>query len=306
MSRVVILGVFMADVAFRADRMPRMGETIHGKSFHLGPGGKGSNQAVAAARAGAETHMITRLGKDTFADMALDMWREAGVHSAIFQHADKSTGSAFIFIEEHSGNNAIIISPGVAATISEADIEERSRLISEAHVFVTQLEQPLAPARRALEIAREGRAITVLNPAPAAELPKDLLELCDYVTPNESEAEALTGIKVISLDDAQQAAMALVARGAGAAILTLGEKGALFHNGSETLHVPALNAGGVVDTTGAGDAFNGGLAAALARGAAPEEAVRFAGATAAISVTRHGTAPSMPKETEIRALLARS
>ena len=172
-------------------------------------------------------------------------------------------------------------------------------------VFVTQLEQPMAPARRALEIAHKGRAITVLNPAPAADLPADMLALCDYVTPNESEAEALTGIKVISLEDAQKAAMALVARGAGAAVLTLGEKGALFHNGSETVHVPAINAGGVVDTTGAGDAFNGGLAAALARGAAPEDAVRFAGATAAISVTRHGTAPSMPREEEIRALLAR-
>ncbi|MAY61919.1 MAG: ribokinase [Rhizobiales bacterium] len=305
MSRVVILGVFNADVAFRADRMPKMGETIHGNSFHLGPGGKGSNQAVAAARAGADTHIITRLGKDTFADMALDIWREAGVAPAITQHKDKATGSAFIFIEEHSGNNAIIISPGVAATISEADIEERSRLISEADVFVTQLEQPMAPARRALEIAHKGRAITVLNPAPAADLPADMLALCDYVTPNESEAEALTGIKVISLEDAQKAAMALVARGAGAAVLTLGEKGALFHNGSETVHVPAINAGGVVDTTGAGDAFNGGLAAALARGAAPEDAVRFAGATAAISVTRHGTAPSMPREEEIRALLAR-
>ncbi|MAZ83492.1 MAG: ribokinase [Hoeflea sp.] len=305
MSRVVVLGVFNADVAFRADRMPKMGETIHGKSFHLGPGGKGSNQAVAAARAGADTHMITRLGKDAFADMALEIWRDAGVTPVITQHADKSTGSAFIFIEEHSGNNAIIIAPGAAASMTNADIDERAKLISEADVFVTQFEQPMGPAHHALEIAHKGRAITVLNPAPAMEIPDGMLKLCDYVTPNESEAEALTGIKVVSLDDAQQAAMALVARGAGAAILTLGEKGALFHNGSETVHVPVMNAGGVADTSGAGDAFNGGLAAALARGQAPEEALRFAAATAAISVTRHGTAPSMPSEQEIRALLVR-
>lgn len=306
MPKVVILGVFMADAAFRADRLPKLGETMHGNGFNLGPGGKGSNQAVAAARAGARTHMITRLGQDTFAEMALDIWRDAGVVSEASRHSDRPTGSAFIFIEVHSGENAIIIAPGVAETISVADIEAKAQLIAGCDVFVTQLEQPMAPARRALEIARHGRAITILNPAPAGELPAGMLSLCDYVTPNETEAEILTGIRVVSIDDAQRAAMALVAQGAGAAIVTLGEKGAVFYNGSETVHVPAISAGRVVDTTGAGDAFNGGLAAALARGVSPEEAIRFAGATAAISVTRHGTAPSMPAEAEVRALLARA
>ena len=306
MSNVVILGVFVADTSFRADRLPRIGETVLGQSFVLGPGGKGSNQAVAAARAGVATHMITRLGSDTFAEMAMRTWAEAGVNPAVTQHPESYTGAAFIFVEAHSGNNAIVISPGAAGTITEADIEARADLIGNCTVFVTQLEQPLLPARRALQIARKGGAITVLNPAPATKLPHGMLGLCDYVTPNELEAEALTGIKVISMEDATEAAAALVAAGAGAAIITLGEKGALYHNGSETVHVPVYEAGAVVETTGAGDAFNGAFAAALAKGLAPEDAVRFGCAAASISVTRHGTAPSMPGGAEIGALLARS
>lgn len=306
MSNVVILGVFVADTSFRADRLPKIGETVLGQNFVLGPGGKGSNQAVASARAGMQTHIITRLGRDAFADMALEIWREAGVTPAITRHPESYTGAAFIFVEAHTGNNAIVISPGAAGTISEADIEARAELIGNAGVFITQLEQPLAAARRALQMAREGGAITILNPAPAAALPEGMLGLCDYVTPNEIEAEALTGIRVISMDNASKAAAALVAAGAGAAIITLGEKGALYYNGSETVHVPAYDAGTVVETTGAGDAFNGAFAAALAKGLAPEDAVRFGCAAASISVTRAGTAPSMPGGGEIRALLARN
>ncbi|PWW00023.1 6-phosphofructokinase [Hoeflea marina] len=305
MSRVVILGVFVADTAYRADRAPRMGETILGQSFALGPGGKGSNQAVAAARAGADTHFITRLGRDTFADMALKTWAEAGVTPAVTQHDDSYTGAAYIFVEAATGNNAIIVCPGVAGLISEDDIEARRDLISGAAVFVTQLEQPLPAAMRALQIAREGGARTVLNPAPAAPLPDGMLALCDYVTPNESEAEALTGLPVTTINEAIEAAKALVAAGAGAAIITLGEKGALYHDGGVTVHVDAYNAGPVAETTGAGDAFNGGFAAALARGEQPVDAVRYGCATAGISVTRRGTAPSMPSADEIAALMAR-
>ena len=305
MSRVVILGVFVADTAYRAARAPRIGETIMGDSFALGPGGKGSNQAVAAARAGAETHFITRLGRDPFADMALATWARAGVIPAITQHDDSYTGAAYIFVEAATGNNAIIICPGVAGMISEADIEARADLIAGASIFVTQLEQPLPAAMRALQIARAAGVRTILNPAPAAPLPAGMLGLCDYVTPNETEAEALTGLPVTSVDEATAAAKALVAAGAGAAIITLGDKGALFHDGVMSVHVPVFHAGPVVETTGAGDAFNGGFAAALARGMDPVAAVRFGCATASISVTRPGTAPSMPTRAEIEALLAR-
>ena len=303
---VVILGVFVADTSYRADRQPRMGETILGRSFALGPGGKGSNQAVAAARAGAETHMITRLGRDPFADMALATWKSAGVIPQVTQVADGYTGAAYIFVDAASGNNAIIICPGVANDISVADIEARAGLIGSAGVFVTQLEQPIDSAFRALQIARAGGATTILNPAPAALLPAGILEFCDYITPNESEAEALTGLAVTTPDEALAAARALRSAGAGAAIITLGAQGALFHDGTRTVHVPACTAGPVVETTGAGDAFNGGFAAALARGMEPVAAVRFGSATAGISVTRPGTAPSMPSQAEIEALLARS
>ncbi len=302
---IVILGVFVADTSYRADRAPRMGETILGNSFALGPGGKGSNQAVAAARVGGKVHFITRLGRDPFADMALDTWAGAGVIPEITQHDDSYTGAAYIFVEEATGNNAIIVCPGVAGSISTSDIDARKELITGAAVFMTQLEQPMAAAHHALKLAREGGAVTILNPAPAADLPAGMLALCDYVTPNESEAEGLTGISVGTVDEATQAAQALLAAGVRAAIITLGEHGALFHDGKTPVHVPAFNAGPVVETTGAGDAFNGGFASALARGMAPLDAVRFGCATAAISVTRAGTAPSMPERSEVEALLAR-
>lgn len=301
---IVILGVFVADTAYRADRAPRMGETIMGNSFALGPGGKGSNQAVAAAMAGGDVHFISKLGRDPFADMALAAWSKAGVTPQVTQVDDSYTGAAYIFVEEATGNNAIIICPGVAGTIDAAYIEAQADLIGNAAIFMTQLEQPMEAAIRALQIAKAGGAITILNPAPAADLPSGMLGLCDYVTPNESEAEALAGLPVTSVDEAKLAAQALLDKGVGAAIITLGENGALFCDGTDTVHVPVFNAGPVVETTGAGDAFNGGFATALSQGMSPIEAVRFGCATASISVTRPGTAPSMPARSEIDALLA--
>ncbi|MER9006894.1 MULTISPECIES: ribokinase [unclassified Mesorhizobium] len=302
---VVVLGVFVADTAYRADRQPRMGETILGNSFKLGPGGKGSNQAVAAGKLGADVTFLTRLGVDAFADMAKATWAEAGVKSAVIDTPQSYTGAAYIFIEETTGNNAIIVSPGAAMLISSEDIEANAGLIRGAGVFVTQLEQPIDAALRALEIARGAGVTTILNPAPAAKLPDRIYTLCDYVTPNETEAEELTGIKVSSIEDARSAADSLLKKGVGSVIITLGEKGALLHTAARSDHVPVVNAGAVVETTGAGDAFNGGLAAALAKGVEPLQAVRFACAVAGISVTRPGTAPSMPRLQEVEALLAK-
>jgi len=301
MGGVVVLGVFVADTAYRAVRMPRMGETILGNTFSLGPGGKGSNQAVAAARMGADVTMITKLGRDDFADMALKTWAEAGVKPHVEQLADNYTGAAYIFIEEATGDNAIIIAPGAAATISAADMDKASDVIRSASVFVTQLEQPMDAAFRALEIARAAGITTILNPAPAAELPSGMLTLCDYVTPNETETEELTGIAVNSEQDGARASAALRNMGVGTPIITLGERG-VYLDGHGL--VPAVNAGPVVETTGAGDAFNGGFAAALANGSGPLEAVKIGCATAGISVTRAGTAPSMPSRAEVEALMS--
>lgn len=302
-GKIAILGVFVADTTYRADRLPRMGETHLGKSFALGPGGKGSNQAVAAARAGGDVQFITRLGRDAFADMARGLWAEAGVAAHVIEDEDSYTGAAFIFVEDATGDNAIIIAPGAAGRITVDDVQEAGPLISQASVFVTQLEQPVPAAEAALAIAREAGVRTILNPAPAAAISDGTLALSDLVTPNESEAEGLTGVAVGSLETAEAAAQALMARGARSVIVTLGENGALFVDRDGTVHVPAFDAGPVVETTGAGDAFNGALAAALAEGQDPVQATRFGCAAAAISVTRPGTAGAMPTRAEIDALL---
>lgn len=307
---VVILGIFVADTAYRAARMPKMGETIMGEAFALGPGGKGSNQSVAAAMAagpeGAKVHFITRLGCDDFAAIARSTWEKGGVIAEVTEDPESFTGAALIFLEAATGNNAIIVTAGAAARISEADVEARRALIEGASVFMTQLEHPIPAARRGLEIARAAGVTTILNPAPAAELDDEILALCDYLTPNESEAEALTGLPVTSVAEAEIAADALLARGVGAVVITLGGNGALYRDAKQSVHMPIMKAGEVVETTGAGDAFNGGFATALAEGRDVISAVRFGSATAGISVTRAGTAPSMPSRAEIEALLAKN
>lgn len=305
MKPIVILGIFVADTAYRAERQPKIGETILGQSFVLGPGGKGSNQAVAAAKAGGRVHFITRLGRDAFADIARATWDRAGVIPEVTEDAESYTGAAYIFIENATGNNAIIVAPGAAGRVSVADVEARRGLIEGASVFVTQLEQPIPAARHGLQIARAAGVVTVLNPAPAALLDDAMLALCDYVTPNESEAEALTGLPVGSVAEAERAADALLAKGVGAVVITLGSNGALYRDRVRSVHVPVISAGPVVETTGAGDAFNGGFAVALSEGMDVVAAVRFGCATAGISVTRAGTAPAMPSRAEIEALLAR-
>jgi ribokinase len=301
---VVILGVFVADAAYRATRQPKMGETILGSSFALGPGGKGSNQAVAAARCNANVSFITRLGRDAFAQMALDMYSAEGIDAHIDQISDSYTGSAYIFIDDNTGNNAIIVCPGAASTIDRSYVDSLRSVIETADVFVTQLEQPLDAASHALAIAHNAGVTTILNTAPAEALDDEVFGLCDFVTPNETEVEAYTGVKVVTVSDARDAADVLLEKGVGTALITLGEQGALFHNAEQSIHIPAVDAGDVVETTGAGDAFNGGFAAALAQKQNPVDAAHFACAVAGLSVTRAGTAPSMPNREEVDGLMS--
>ena len=209
-KNIVILGVFVADTAYRASRQPQIGETLIGNEFSLGPGGKGSNQAVAAALAGGDVHFISRLGEDDFAKMAISLWKNSGITTHVTHHANSYTGAAYIFIEESTGNNAIIVSPGAAAEINDGDILANKELISGSRVFMTQLEQSLDAATTALSFAKDGGAITILNPAPAQPLNENILKLCDFVTPNEIEAEQITGISVKSLNDAEIAAGKLI------------------------------------------------------------------------------------------------
>jgi len=300
MGQVAILGVFVADTAYRASRMPKMGETILGNSFALGPGGKGSNQAVAAGNLGADVTIITRLAEDDFGKMALQTWENANVKGAIKYSNNSYTGAAYIFIDNATGDNAIIIAPGAASEISVQDIHDNSELISTADVFLTQLEQPIEVAVEGLKLAKKNNKITILNPAPAATLPKEVFGLCDFITPNETETEALTGLPVRNEEEAKIAAEFLADLGVKTPIITMGEQGAFLHGHGL---VPAFDVGEVVETTGAGDAFNGGLAVSLSEGKPALQAVKFGCATASISVTRAGTAPSMPNREEVENIL---
>jgi ribokinase len=300
---VVILGVFVADLTFRAGKMPAIGETIAGSGFAMGPGGKGSNQAVAAARAGADVTFISRVGSDAFGELAFKTWKADEIQPRVTLSAIAPTGAAFIYVHETRGDNAIIVVSGAAMDLCAADVDAAADAIRASRVFVTQLEQPVDAARRGLEIARAAGSTTVLNPAPAIDLDDTVLALCDYVVPNESEAEALTGIAVRDLAAARRAGDAFLLRGAGTALITLGERGALFHSKDRSIHIAPFSAGDAVETTGAGDAFVGGFAASLARGANPLQAARFGSAAAGISVTRLGAAPAMPRREEIEMLL---
>jgi ribokinase len=303
-KRVTIMGSYVADLAFRVDRLPGWGETRMGRSFQLGPGGKGSNQAVAAARAGATVAFISKLGPDPFGEIARTLYRDEGIDPQFVFSTPNPTGAAAIIIDAVKGENAIIVVPGACFELTPAEVDQATALIAASGIFVAQLELPLPTVEHGLKLAHTHGVPTILNPAPAATLPETIYPFCDYLTPNETEATALTGFPVIDLASAEKAATALLARGVRNVIVTLGDKGALIKNSTLTRHVPAINAGPVVETTGAGDAFNGGLATALAEGMDLFEATKFACVVAGISVTRPGTAPSMPHRSEIDAIRA--
>jgi len=303
-DRIVVLGSFVADVAFRAARLPAWGETLMGSGFALGPGGKGSNQAVAAARAGAKVQMISRLGDDAFGRLARETWAADGIDASLVGSCATPTGSAVILIDEVSGQNAIIVVPGACFTLTAEDVEGVGEAIRSAGVLLAQLELPLETVERGLRLARGAGVVTILNPAPAQELGDEVLGLVDFLIPNESEAALLTGRVVETVEQAEGAARLLMGRGARNVIVTLGAQGALVcAGGAEAVLVAAFDAGAVVETTGAGDAFCGGFAAALSEGRTVLEAARFGCAAAGISVTRAGTAPSMPRRGEIEMLL---
>jgi ribokinase len=297
---IAIMGVFAIDLAFRVNRLPVWGETVLGSEFRLGPGGKGSNQSVAAARLGAQVHFISKVGGDNFGDIARRTYKEEGVDTQfLFSSDSETTGAAAIIIDEIKGENAIVITPGAANALTTDEIDLARAQIAGSAVFMTQLELPLPIVVHGLKTAQELGVLTILNPAPACALDDATLALCDYLTPNESEAEALTGHRVASLEDADSAAGQLLARGVRNVILTLGARGALVKTSSMTVHIEAFSAGPVIDTTGAGDAFNAGLAVALSEGMSLEDAARFGCVVAGISVTQHGTAPSMPRRAEL-------
>ena len=303
---ITILGIFVADVAFRTPELPVWGQTVLGLDFRLGPGGKGSNQSVAAARLGGRVSFISKIGADTFGGMATTMYAAEKVDTRFLVTSPAhSTGAAAIIIDDKSGNNAIVVTPGAANALTTKEIDAARDQIRDSAIFLTQLELPVPIVTHGLKLARELSVQTILNPAPACELSNSILQLCDFLTPNEMEAEQLTGTRIRSIEDAEHAADLLLERGVKTVIVTLGERGALAKSKGLREHIPAFEAGPVIDTTGAGDAFNGAFAVAMSEQADIVEAVRFGCIVAGISVTRLGTAPSMPTRCEVDPLFAR-
>jgi ribokinase len=300
---VTVMGSFVADLAFRTDRVPAWGETLMGQSFKLGPGGKGSNQAVAAARAGGRVSFISKLGLDSFGDMARSLYEKEGIDTQFLFRTISATGAAAIIVDAAKGENAIIVVPGACFEVTAAEVDQARDLIAASSIFIAQLELPLPVVEHGLALAHTLGVPTILNPAPGQPLPESIFQYIDYITPNETETAALTGIAVSTPADAEKAADAFLARGVRNAIITLGAQGAFVKNAQISAHVAAIDAGKVVETTGAGDAFNGGLAVALSEGMSLIEAALFGCATAGISITRPGTAPSMPTRAEIDAFL---
>lgn len=299
--RITVLGSYNTDLVTLSPRIPQPGETILGNGFSTGPGGKGSNQAVAAARAGALVTFVGRIGTDMFGEMALKVWQEAGIDtSCVIETADTPTGVATIIVDE-AGENMIVVASGANWLVSAADAEAARAAIADSKVFLTQLETPLESVQRGMEIAREHNVTTILNPAPGQKLSAELLALADIITPNQTEAEIITGI---SSSDPESACATLREYGANTVVMTLGGDGVLLYNDDGPRHFPAFKVDSVVDTTGAGDAFNGALAVALAEGLAIQDAIRFASATGALSVTKPGATESMPDRAAIDALLA--
>jgi ribokinase len=287
---VCVVGSANLDIVATTDRLPGPGETVLGDSYAEHPGGKGLNQAVAAARAGARTSFCAAVGDDDAARQLLAAMSHDGIDAAAVRRLDGvPTGRALIGVSS-SAENFIIVVPGANGRLGPADVSA----VAGATVVLAQLEVPLDTVYAALAAARQAGATTVLNPAPARALSTDLLSLCDVVIPNEHEVEILGGVD------------ALFALGASAVVVTLGSRGAKLctRDGGETL-VPAFQVE-PVDTTAAGDAFCGGFAAALAGGAAMVDALRFAAATAALATTRAGAVPSLPRRAEIDALLSRA
>ncbi len=294
-AKIVVVGSFNADLTSYLDRMPRPGETVAGDRFVTGPGGKGSNQAVAASRLGADVTFIGRVGDDVFSKLAYDLWEQEGINTDyVIQDPDHATGVAPIFVDSN-GENMIVVVLGANSNVQQSDIESAKEVIADADVLVVQLEINHDMVGYTLKVAKELGITTILNPAPAAEIPEDYVKLADYITPNETELEVLSRS---DSDDVVANAKSLLTTDSQTVVVTMGSQGAqIVQQNRETL-VGTFKVD-VVDTTGAGDAFNGGLAVALAEGKSLDDAVRFANATAALCVTKHGTSPSMPQRADV-------
>lgn len=301
--KVCVVGSSNIDLISKVPRLPVLGETMIGHSFHLGYGGKGANQAVMAAKLGAQVTMVTKVGRDVFGEDTLKNYRAQGIDTTwVLFDETRASGVAPIFVNDNA-QNFIVIIPGANEGLSPADVQAARDVILAADLLVCQLEVPIETTLEAFRVAKSGNVRTILNPAPAAPLPDELLQLSDICAPNETETELLTGMPVKTLAEAEKAARHLLSRGPKNVILTLGERGTLMVSHDLVEHIPALRVD-AVDPTGAGDAFIGSLATFLGSGLTMATAIRRANAVAALSVTRIGTQISFPQRAEADAFLA--
>jgi ribokinase len=297
-KHITVMGSSNTDMIIRVPRIPAPGETILGGEFFTAAGGKGANQAVGAARAGGRVKFIARVGSDMFGERAIAAMKHDGVDVRnVLRDKRAASGAALIFVAEH-GENSIAVAGGANAKLSAADVKRAAAAIVGGASLVMQLETPLTSVHLAARLAVKAGVPVILNPAPAQPLPDTLLRLISVLTPNETEAQLLTGIKVKTTAAAAKACAALRARGVGTVILTMGSRGVFVSDAAGARLVPGFKVK-AVDTTAAGDIFNGALSVALAEGKALDGAIRFANAAAAISVTRLGAQPSAPHRAEI-------
>ena len=302
MPIAVVVGSVNMDLVVRCERLPREGETVFGRDFRVIPGGKGANQAVAAARLGAEAYMAGRVGDDEFGERLLANLRKEGINVDHLQ-VDKAapTGVALIDIVA-SGNNSIVVAPGANMASTPKDLDGLTPLLTRADVLIVQFETPIPVVGRALELARAQGVTSVLDAGPAVECPSEILSTADVVSPNETEAEALTGVPVSDVASAERAAKSLLEKGVSTAVLKLGEQGALVATAERIEHVPGYSVS-AVDTTAAGDAFTAALAVRLAERDSLLDAARYANAAGACACTKVGAQPAMPTSAEVAALI---
>ncbi|MHC4539457.1 MAG: ribokinase [Planctomycetota bacterium] len=296
--KIVVVGSSNMDLVVTSARIPAVGETILGEDFIVTPGGKGANQAVAAAKLGADVYFVAKLGRDVFAEQSLNNFRKEGVGTEYVLQTEEAPSGVALIMVDRSGDNVIVVAPGANRRLSPQDVEKARPVIVSSGAVVAQLEVPLETVESAARLANSAGVPFILDPAPAQKLSPELLRMVDVLTPNETEAAILTGTEVTSEDTAGAAARELSECGVKAVIVTMGAKGLLAATGERAEFVPAVKVD-AVDTTAAGDAFTGALAAGLAQGKALSDAALFANYAAALSVTKMGAQSSMPTRQDV-------
>jgi ribokinase len=300
--KIAVVGSYGAGLTIQSERMPALGETLGGGLFDYGPGGKGSNQAVGAARLGARVSILTALGDDAFAEGARQLWKDEGIDASHVVTTDQPTMAAMILVDK-AGDNRILIAEGALNELTEAHVESFRDTIADADLVIVSMEIPLNIALAALKIAREVGTRSVLNPAPAQALPDDAWELFDVLTPNQTEGLILVGMAPDTDLEPEEVLHALRAKTTADIVMTLGGKGSLVDVGGEVVHVPAFTPPTIVDTTGAGDSFTAALSVGLCEGLALHDAVRMASAAGSHSVTILGVINSLPTRPELDRVL---